>query len=98
MVTLILSENEIVDFEQDSLLAHKYPECFNNIALSGNRFSLSGKNIGDLVRFSVQVVNLTTFDISYNLLKYSDMKCRFCGKVKVTSGLSLKSLSIVFNP
>ena len=72
--TLILSENEIVDFEQDSLLAHKYPECFNNIALSGNRFSLSGKNIGDLVRFSVQVVNLTTFDISYNLLTYTDMK------------------------
>ena len=72
--TLILSENEIVDFERDSLLAHKYPECFNNIALSGNRFSLSGKNIGDLVRFSVQVVNLTTFDISYNLLKYIDMK------------------------
>jgi hypothetical protein len=59
--TLILSENEIVAFERDSLLAHKYPQCFNNIALSGNRFPLSGKNIGDLVRFSVQVVNLTTF-------------------------------------
>jgi Leucine-rich repeat (LRR) protein len=72
--TLILSENEIVDFEQDSLLAHTYPECFNNMALSGNRFSVTGKNIGDFVRFSVQLVNLTTFDISYNLLKYSDIK------------------------
>ena len=72
--SLILSENEIVDFEQDSLLAHKYPECFNNMALSGNRFSVTGKNIGDFVRFSVQLVNLTTFDISYNLLKYSDIK------------------------
>lgn len=72
--TLILSENEIVDFEPDSLLAHKYPECFNNIVLSGNRFMLAGKHAGDLLRFSLQLVNLTTFDISYNLLRYTDMK------------------------
>ena len=71
---LILAENGIVDFEPNSLLYYHYPECFEMIVLSGNRFSfLNAFKIGELWVLSSKLTNLTMFDLSYNPLSYGNI-------------------------
>jgi len=73
--TLILAENGIVDFEPKSILFHNYPHCFENIVLTGNRFSfIDGFKLKELMTLSRQLLNLTLFDFSYNPLLYENIK------------------------
>jgi hypothetical protein len=73
--TLILAENGIVDFEPKSILFHNYPHCFENIVLTGNRFSYIDEfKLKELMTLSRQLLNLTLFDFSYNLLLYENIK------------------------
>ncbi|CAC5398976.1 unnamed protein product [Mytilus coruscus] len=73
--TLVLTENGIVDFEHNSLLWNQYPECIQNIELSGNRFSLmNGFKLTELWNISRKLINLTSFDMSYNPLSYRNVE------------------------
>lgn len=73
--TLILAENGIVDFEPKSILFHNYPHCFENIVLTGNRFSfIDGFKLKELMTLSRQLFNLTLFYFSYNPLLYENIK------------------------
>lgn len=70
---LIMAENGIVDFEPNSLLYYHYPECFEMIVLSGNRFSfLNAFKVRELWVLSSKLTNLTFFDLSYNPLSYGN--------------------------
>lgn len=72
--TLVLTENGIVDFEPKSLLWIQYPECIQNIELSGNRFSLiNGFKLTELWDISRKLTNLISFDMSYNPLSYRNV-------------------------
>lgn len=72
---LILPENGIVDFEPNSLLYYDYPECFEKIVLSGNRFSfLNAFKVRELWMLSETLKNLTLFDLSYNPLSYEKIR------------------------
>jgi hypothetical protein len=62
-----MAENGIVDFEPNSLLYYHYPECFEMIVLSGNRFSFHNAfKVRELWVLSSKLTNLTFFDLSYN--------------------------------
>ncbi|CAG2203132.1 unnamed protein product [Mytilus edulis] len=59
---LDLSDNGIVDFEEDSLLSYDRPECLENIFFKGNRFAFSkGRQMDELKKGS----NLTNLDVSF---------------------------------
>ncbi|XP_076103062.1 toll-like receptor 2 [Mytilus galloprovincialis] len=68
---LDLSDNGIVDFEEDSLLSYDRPECLENIFFKGNRFAFSkGRQMDELKSFLQNCKNLKTLDYSYIPVKY----------------------------
>ncbi|XP_071137699.1 toll-like receptor 4 [Mytilus edulis] len=70
--TLVLAECEIVGYEQRSLLALKFPECLENLVLSGNRFAIAlGPHAPELLIIMRRVINLKYFDWSYNAINYN---------------------------
>ncbi|XP_052066215.1 toll-like receptor 4 [Mytilus californianus] len=73
--TLIMSYNGIVDVRPNSLFSHDHPECFENIIMSANSFSVE-YNIQymEVLKLSNAVKNLRLFDYSYVPLQFSDMK------------------------
>ncbi|XP_052088315.1 toll-like receptor 2 [Mytilus californianus] len=73
--TLVLAESDIVGYEQNSLLAFKYPNCLEYLVFSGNRFSLAyGHNLMELVVFAKKTTNLKFIDLSYNAINFNDVK------------------------
>ena len=69
--SLYLSDNGIVDFEQNSLLSFERPECLKHIFFRGNRFAFSkGRQMDELKSFLQNSKNLKTFDYSYIPTRY----------------------------
>ncbi|CAC5375323.1 unnamed protein product [Mytilus coruscus] len=73
--TLVLAESEIVGYEQRSLLAPKFPECLENVVLSGNRFSIAlGPHLVELIILLKKIINLKFFDLSYNAINFNNIE------------------------
>ena len=73
--TLVFAESDIVGYEQNSLLAFKYPHCLEYLVFSGNRFSLAyGHNLMELIVFGKKITNLKFIDLSYNAINFNDVK------------------------
>lgn len=69
--SLYLSNNGIVDFEENSLLSFERPECLKHIFFRGNRFALSkGRQMDELKSFLQNSKNLKFFDYSYIPIRY----------------------------
>ncbi|XP_063402339.1 toll-like receptor 6 [Mytilus trossulus] len=72
--TLVLGESEIVGYEENSLLAFKYPQCLEYVVFSGNRFSLGIENHEmELIVVAMKATNLKYFDLSYNAINFNDV-------------------------
>ncbi|VDI33992.1 Hypothetical predicted protein [Mytilus galloprovincialis] len=70
---LVLMEDGIVDFEPKSILWYKFPECFESIVMSKNRFPITnGFKLAELLGLTRKLINLKYFDLSYNPLSYDD--------------------------
>ncbi|XP_063431725.1 toll-like receptor 4 [Mytilus trossulus] len=68
---LYLSDNGIVDFEEDSLLSYDRPECLEHMYFKGNRFAFSkGRQMDELQSFIQNSTNLKTLDYSYIPVRY----------------------------
>ncbi|VDI34902.1 Hypothetical predicted protein [Mytilus galloprovincialis] len=68
---LDISNNNIVDFENGSLLTFNRPECLLNISLSENRFSLfHAHRLENIKQFFNKAQNLTKFEYSYIPLSF----------------------------
>ncbi|XP_076112592.1 toll-like receptor 4 [Mytilus galloprovincialis] len=66
-----ISKNNIVDFEDGSLLTFNRPECFLNISLSENRFSLfHAHRLENIKQFFNRTQNLTKFEYSFIPLSF----------------------------
>ena len=69
--TLDLSHNNIVSIKNQSLNSFKYPECFENLLLSGNRFAIN--NFASYFFLLVlKMKNIKLFDYSYVPLRFSN--------------------------
>ncbi|CAC5400930.1 unnamed protein product [Mytilus coruscus] len=63
---LDVSNNNIIDFENGSLLTMDSPECLRYISLSKNRFSLfNGHQLYNIKQFFARTRNLSRFDYSF---------------------------------
>ncbi|XP_076077987.1 toll-like receptor 4 [Mytilus galloprovincialis] len=69
--TLDLSNNDIVSIKNQSLLSFKFPECFENILLSGNRFAMNNFAINFFIFFG-KMRNLKLFDYSYMPIQFNN--------------------------
>ncbi|CAC5376070.1 unnamed protein product [Mytilus coruscus] len=70
----LLGECEIVGYEENSLLAFKYPQCLEYVVFSGNRFSLAIENHEmELIVIAMKATNLKFFDLSYNAINFNDV-------------------------
>ncbi|CAC5394508.1 unnamed protein product [Mytilus coruscus] len=69
--TLDLSNNNIVSIKNHSLLTFKYPECFENLLISGNRFATNNFAINFWI-LVLKMKNLKLLDYSYIPLEFSD--------------------------
>ncbi|VDI12412.1 Hypothetical predicted protein [Mytilus galloprovincialis] len=69
--TLDLSNNEIVSIENQSLITFKYPECFENLLMSGNRFAMNNFASNFFILL-LKMKNVKLFDYSYIPLRFSD--------------------------
>ncbi|CAC5400938.1 unnamed protein product [Mytilus coruscus] len=68
---LDISKNNIVDFEDGSLLTFNRPECLLNISLSENRFSLfHAHRLKNIKQFFNRAQNLMKFEYSYIPLSF----------------------------
>ncbi|CAG2203554.1 unnamed protein product [Mytilus edulis] len=68
---LDISKNNIVDFENGSLLTFNRPECLMNISLSENRFSLfHAHRLENIKQFFNKAHYLTKFEYSYIPLSF----------------------------
>ncbi|CAC5391838.1 unnamed protein product [Mytilus coruscus] len=73
--TLVLAESEIVGYEQNSLLALKFPDCLENVVFSGNRFSLAlGPHLRELILLMRKAINVKFFDMSYNAINFNNIE------------------------
>ncbi|XP_076103064.1 toll-like receptor 2 type-1 [Mytilus galloprovincialis] len=69
--SLDLSDNGIIDFEEDSLLSFDRPKCLEHIYFKGNRFAFSkGRQMDELQSFIQTSTNLKTLDYSYIPVRY----------------------------
>ncbi|CAC5395023.1 unnamed protein product [Mytilus coruscus] len=69
--TLDLSDNGIVDFEENSLLSFDRPECLKHLYFKGNRFAFTnGRQIDELNAFFNKSIVLQTFDYSFIPVRY----------------------------
>ncbi|CAG2203137.1 unnamed protein product [Mytilus edulis] len=69
--TLDLSENGIVDFEENSLLSFDRPECLKHLYFKGNRFAFAyGRHMDELKSFFNKSLALKTFDYSFIPVRY----------------------------
>ncbi|XP_071167956.1 toll-like receptor 4 [Mytilus edulis] len=69
--TLDLSDNGIVDFEENSLLSFDRPECIKHLYFKGNRFAFTkGRQIDELNTFFNKSIALKTFDYSFIPVRY----------------------------
>ncbi|CAG2234243.1 unnamed protein product [Mytilus edulis] len=60
--TLVLAESEIVGYENGLLLDFKFPQCLENVVLSGNRFSIAlGPHLQELMVIMKMTTNLKFF-------------------------------------
>ncbi|XP_071172991.1 toll-like receptor 4 [Mytilus edulis] len=63
---LDVSNNNIIDFENGSLLTMDRPDCLRYISLSRNRFSLfNGHQLDNIKHFFARTTNLLRFDYSF---------------------------------
>ncbi|VDI41887.1 Hypothetical predicted protein [Mytilus galloprovincialis] len=63
---LDLSDNRIVDFDENSLLLFDRTECLKHLYFKGNRFAFAyGRHMDELKSFFNKSVALKTFDYSY---------------------------------
>ncbi|CAC5372492.1 unnamed protein product [Mytilus coruscus] len=69
--TVDISENNICSIRNKSLILFQYPQCFEQLILSANKFGI-GYFITDFLRFVYLVTNLTLFDYSYIPLEYKN--------------------------
>ncbi|CAC5394509.1 TLR2 [Mytilus coruscus] len=69
--TLDLSNNDIVSIKNQSLLSFKFPECFENMLLSGNRFAMNNFAINFFI-FLGKMRNLKLFDYSYMPIEFNN--------------------------
>ncbi|XP_063402342.1 toll-like receptor 3 [Mytilus trossulus] len=101
--TLVLAESEIVGYEKSLLLAIEFPECLENIILSGNRFSVALRpHWTELMQFAKKTINLKFFDLSYNAINFNYIE--YCNldvlenpsyrKEVYTEGCQIKSTSL----
>ncbi|CAG2240993.1 unnamed protein product [Mytilus edulis] len=73
--TLVIAECNIVGYEEKSLITFEYPECLENIVLSGNRFSIAlGSHFTDLVVLMKKAINIRYFDLSYNAINFNNIE------------------------
>ncbi|CAG2203133.1 unnamed protein product [Mytilus edulis] len=69
--TLDLSDNGIVDFDENSLLLFDRTECLKHLYFKGNRFAFAyGRHMEELKTFFNKSVALKTFDYSYIPVRY----------------------------
>ncbi|XP_071167037.1 leucine-rich repeat and IQ domain-containing protein 4-like [Mytilus edulis] len=69
--TLDLSNNKIVIFRNRSLVLFQHPECFENMMLSANSFSLETL-ASSFFPFVRRMINIEVFDFSYFPLEFKD--------------------------
>ncbi|CAG2205405.1 unnamed protein product [Mytilus edulis] len=69
--TLDLSHNNIVSIKNQSLITFKYPECFENLLLSGNRFAINNF-ASSFFLLVLKMKNIKIFDYSYVPLRFSN--------------------------
>ncbi|XP_071136950.1 toll-like receptor 8 [Mytilus edulis] len=73
--TLNLADNGIVDFRENSLFSYDHPECFENMVLSGNRFTFhTARKRHELLVLVFKLRNIVLFDLSYNPIHYINEK------------------------
>ncbi|CAC5409905.1 unnamed protein product [Mytilus coruscus] len=73
--TLNLADNGIVDFSENSLFSYDHPECFENMVLSGNRFTFhTARKRHELLLLVFKLRNIVLFDLSYNPIHYINEK------------------------
>ncbi|XP_076112600.1 toll-like receptor 2 [Mytilus galloprovincialis] len=66
-----VSNNNIIDFENGSLLTFDRPECLFEISLSKNRFSVfNGHQLNNTIQFFASTSNLWKFEYSYIPLSF----------------------------
>ncbi|VDH89160.1 toll-like receptor 4 [Mytilus galloprovincialis] len=69
--TLDLSDNKIVIFRNRSLVLFQHPECFENMMLSANSFSLETWAVSFFILVR-KMINIEIFDFSYFPLGFKD--------------------------
>ncbi|CAC5395020.1 unnamed protein product [Mytilus coruscus] len=69
--TLDLSDNGIVDFDENSLFSFDRPECLKYLYFKGNRFAFAyGRQLDEVKTFFNKSVALKTFDYSFIPVRY----------------------------